>query len=167
MSKPFVSEGWVRAIACRVAQSRNAWQDLDDLTQEGHATVLEMMPRWNPELGSIEAFTSKRVEGAMREFLDKAHPRQLSDVSLYSFDRADEAKLPDVQIEEHQRKSRLREEYRSLPGPDRELLDDLYGRELTQKTTAARSNVTQSGVWRAHQRVLRTLRNTRIMAAAA
>ncbi len=63
---------WIRRTALRV-RDRMPWADVDDLTQQGIMTALEMRERYHPERGvPFEVFIKPRVFGAMVDMMRQA-----------------------------------------------------------------------------------------------
>ena len=63
---------WIRRTALRL-RDRMPWADVDDLTQQGIMTALEMRERYHPERGvPFEVFIKPRVFGAMVDMMRQA-----------------------------------------------------------------------------------------------
>lgn len=146
---------YVRAVARGVAQSRSAWEHLEDLMSVGLETLLRLAqdrPEFIP-------FSRKRIEGAMLDYLRKERRQSHASLGISSMEeRPDEALLPDQQIREFQRSQRLREAFEVLPDEERDVLRLRFEEGCTQSEAGRCRGSSRQKIQRLESRALKSMR---------
>ncbi|MBM4388353.1 MAG: sigma-70 family RNA polymerase sigma factor [Deltaproteobacteria bacterium] len=144
----------------------------DDLVSQGYLGLCESMQKYEPERGiPLEYYASKRIEGAMKDYLRKEFSEDYNTVDLCApdgernpveemlFNHFGRRRSMESEVNFRIAAECLIEVYRRLPDDEKDLLNIIYGEGASFRDIAKKMNVNASTVCRQHGRIIEKFRS--------
>ncbi len=149
---------WIRRTALRL-RDRMPWAEVDDLTQQGIMTALEMRERYHPERGvPFEAFIKPRVFGSMIDMLRQSGAMVRREGELVrSLEEADVDPGAVELLIASENLSALTSAIEKLPEQERTVISLFYLEEFTNAEIARLLNLSEPTASRVRHRAIAML----------